>query len=315
MSTSEMDGVRSFAASTSVVEESAQPVEGNMQDTLESVLRNSVIEPSVGMKFDSLLEVTEFYKNYAYSKGFATMIRNSRKNKGFIETFYINLKCNKEGTYSSSVDDTSKKRSTIKNSCETGIKASMDSTDRKLRILGFIENHNHDLSSSKSRHFAAFRHISMDTRRRLLINDNIGVRVNNSIKSSIVEAGGYENVTYNQKDVCNFLNKERRLKCREGDGQALHDYFVRMQGKNSNFYHALDLDDELRVWKVFWVDVRSRAAYESFRDVIIFDITYLTNKYDMPFALFIGINHYGKSIIFGCELLSGEDTEFVCLGI
>ena len=82
-----------------------------------------------------------------------------------------------------------------------------------------------------------------------------------------------------------------------------------MQGKNSNFYHALDLDDELRVQNVFWVDARSRAAYESFHDVIIFDTTYLTNKYDMPFAPFIGINHHGESIIFGCGLLSGEDTD------
>ena len=133
-----------------------------------------------------------------------------------------------------------------------------------------------------------------------MINDNAGVRVNSSIKSSIVEAGGYENVTYNQKDVRNFLDKERRLKCREGDEQALHDYFVRMQGKNSNFYYVLDLNDELRVRNGFWVDARSRAAYESFHDVIIFDTTYLTNKYDMPFALFIGINHHGESIMLGC---------------
>uniref|UniRef100_A0A2N9ITP6 FAR1 domain-containing protein n=1 Tax=Fagus sylvatica TaxID=28930 RepID=A0A2N9ITP6_FAGSY len=202
-----------------------------MQDTPESV-RNSVIEPRVGMEFDSLLQVIEFYKNYAYSKGFATMTRSSRKNKGFTETSYINLKCNQEGRYSSLVDDASKKRSTIKNSCEAGIKASMDITDRKWRILSFIENHNHDLSPSKSRHFAAFRHISTETKRRLLINDNAGVRVNNSIKSFIVEAGGYENVTYNQKDVRNFLDKERRLKCKEGDGQVLHDYFVRMQVRN-----------------------------------------------------------------------------------
>ena len=147
----------------------------------------------------------------------------------------------------------------------------------------------------------------MDTRKRLLINDNAGVRINSSIKSSIVEAEGYENVTYNQKDVRNFLDKERRLKCREGDRQALHDYFVRMQDKNSNFYHALDLDDKLRVRNVFWVHVRSRAAYESFHDVITFDTTYLTNKYDMPFAPSIGINYHGESIILGCGLLSGED--------
>ena len=71
----------------------------------------------------------------------------------------------------------------------------------------------------------------------------------------------------------------------------------------------MDLDDELRVRNVFWVDARSRAAYESFHDVITFNTTYLTNKYDMSFALFIGINHYGESIILGCELLSGEDTD------
>ena len=91
----------------------------------------------------------------------------------------------------------------------------------------------------------------------------------------------------------------------------MHDYFVRMQGKNSNFYHALDLDDELRVRNVFWVNARSRAAYESFHDVIIFDTTYLTNKYDMPFAPFIGINHHGEFIILGCGLLSGEDMDYL----
>ena len=79
-----------------------------------------MIEPTVKMEFGSLLEVIEFYKKYAYSKGFVTMIRNSMGNKGFTETSYINLKCNREGTYNSSVDDTSKKRSTIKNSCEAG---------------------------------------------------------------------------------------------------------------------------------------------------------------------------------------------------
>ena len=279
-----------------------------MQDTPESV-RNSVIEPRVGMEFDSLQQVIEFYKNYAYSKGFATMTRSSRKNKSFTETSYINLKCNRGRRYSSLIDDTSKKKSTIKNSCEVRIKALMDITDQKWKILSFIENQNHDLSPSKFRHFVAFRHISTDTKRRLLINDNAGVKVNNSIKSSIVEAGGYENMTYNQKDVRNFLDKERRLKCREGDGQALHDYFVRMQGKNSNFYHALDLDNELRVRNVFWVDTRSRAEYESFHDVITFDTTYLTNKYDMPFTPFIGINHHGEFIILGCGLLSSEDTD------
>jgi hypothetical protein len=45
--------------------------------------------------------------------------------------------------------------------------------------------------------------------------------------------------------------------------------------------------------------------------VIIFDTIYLTNKYDMPFTHFIGINHHGESIILGCGLLSGEDMDYL----
>ena len=39
-----------------------------------------------------------------------------------------------------------------------------------------------------------------------------------------------------------------------------------------------------------------------------FDTTYLTNKYDMPFAPFVGVNHHGQSILLGCGLVSNEDT-------
>ncbi len=66
MNTSEMDGVSSFVASASVVENLPQPVKGNMQDTPKSVLRNLVSEPTVGIEFDPLPEVKEFYKKYAY---------------------------------------------------------------------------------------------------------------------------------------------------------------------------------------------------------------------------------------------------------
>ena len=49
-----MDGVRSFGASNSFVEDLPQPVEGNMQEDTPESVRNSVIEPRVGIEFDSL---------------------------------------------------------------------------------------------------------------------------------------------------------------------------------------------------------------------------------------------------------------------
>ncbi|KAH9770971.1 putative lysophospholipase BODYGUARD 4 [Citrus sinensis] len=64
-----------------------------------------------------------------------------------------------------------------------------------------------------------------------------------------------------------------------------------------------------RLKNVFWADRRSRAAYKYFGDVVTFDTTYLTNKYDMSFAPFVGVNHHGQSILLGCGLISHEDTE------
>ncbi|XP_056690054.1 protein FAR1-RELATED SEQUENCE 5-like [Spinacia oleracea] len=58
-----------------------------------------------------------------------------------------------------------------------------------------------------------------------------------------------------------------------------------------------------------WVDARSRAAYQYFGDVVCFDSTYLTNKYDLPFSNFVGVNHHGQTILLGCALLSHENAE------
>ena len=60
---------------------------------------------------------------------------------------------------------------------------------------------------------------------------------------------------------------------------------------------------------VLWVDGKSREAYKEFDEVVTFDITYLTNKYDALFAPFVGVNYHGQSILLGCWLISKEDRE------
>jgi hypothetical protein len=82
-----------------------------------------------------------------------------------------------------------------------------------------------------------------------------------------------------------------------------------MQAINNDFYFAIDFDDDCRLKNVFWADARSRASYEDFGDVVTFDTTYLTNRYEMPFAPFVGVNHHGQSILFGAALISSEDTK------
>ncbi|XP_024634327.2 protein FAR-RED IMPAIRED RESPONSE 1 [Medicago truncatula] len=146
-------------------------------------------------------------------------------------------------------------------------------------------------------------------KRRLELNDQAGINVSRNFRSLVGEANGYENLTFGEKDCRNHIDKVRRLRLGTGDAEAIQKYFVRMQKQNSQFYYVMDVDDESRLRNVFWADARCRAAYEYFGEVISFDTTYLTNKYDMPFAPFVGVNHHGQSMLLGCALLSNENTE------
>jgi len=82
-----------------------------------------------------------------------------------------------------------------------------------------------------------------------------------------------------------------------------------MRELNSQFYFDIDLDDDNRIPHVFWVNARSRATWDNFGDILCFDTTYLSNKYDMPFAPFFGVNNHGQSVLLECGLLSSDHTD------
>ncbi|XP_042962396.1 protein FAR1-RELATED SEQUENCE 5-like [Carya illinoinensis] len=131
--------------------------------------------------------------------------------------------------------------------------------------------HNHGLSPKKSRFFRCNREVSDAVKRVLDTNDQAGIRANKSYGSLVVGVGGFENLPFLEKDCRNYIDKARHLR--------------------------LDADP------------RSRAAYQYFGDVVTFDTTYLTNRYGIPFAPFVGVNHHGQSILLGSRLVSSEDTE------
>ncbi|XP_042982391.1 protein FAR1-RELATED SEQUENCE 5-like isoform X1 [Carya illinoinensis] len=132
--------------------------------------------------------------------------------------------------------------------------------------------------------------------------------MNKSFGSLVVGVGGFENLPFLEKDCRNYIDKARHLRLGAGGAGALREYFERMQYKNPGFFASMDLDDDGRLKNVFWADPRSRAAYDSFGDVVTFDTTYLTNRYGMPFAPFVGVNHHGQSTLLGAGLISTEDT-------
>jgi hypothetical protein len=94
---------------------------------------------------------------------------------------------------------------------------------------------------------------------------------------------------------------------RDGDLAEVERYFEGIQEKDPDFYFCRELDAEDRVQNIFWVDGPACKAYaEAYHDCVSFDSTYLTNKYNMPFAPFIRVNRHGQSIMLGCGFVRQE---------
>ncbi|XP_014501308.1 protein FAR1-RELATED SEQUENCE 5-like [Vigna radiata var. radiata] len=275
---------------------------GNSPEPNESCLDN---EPKIHMCFDSMEEAKKFYTNYAITCGFAVRTRSSKKNKEN-NVYYLRLVCSREGKYVSSIKPEVKTLASQTNKCPASI--TIGKKDNKWFIKSVELHHSHDLCPNTSKLIAGNRKLSMQAKHTLQVNDDAGVRINKSFLSIVSDVGGFENMEFVERDAKNYVVQHRKSLCKDNDGQALLKHFSSMKALNNDFFYDIALDEGNRICSVLWADARSRAAFEEFGDVVSFDTTYLTNKYDMPFAPFVGVNHHGHSILLGCGFLSSEDT-------
>lgn len=50
-------------------------------------------------------------------------------------------------------------------------------------------------------------------------------------------------------------------------------------------------------------------SHQYFGDVISIDTTFLSEVYDLPLVLFVGMNHHGQLVLLGCGLISSETIQ------
>ncbi|KAI9182833.1 hypothetical protein LWI28_029270 [Acer negundo] len=262
-------------------------------------------EPKKGMEFNSRGDLLSYYKSYGKKCGFGVMTKRTERGEDQIVR-YVTLACYRGGKARNRTLSVAK-RLTGKTKCKAKINALR--CDEKLRLTMVHNIHNHGLSPKKSRFFRCNREVSNAVKRVLDTNDMAGVRMNKSFGYLVVDAGGFENLSFLEKDCRNYIDKARHLRLGASGACALREYFLRMQYKNPGFFALMDLDNDRRLKNVFWTDPRSKAAYQYFGDVVTFDTTYLTNRYGMPFVPFVGVNHHGQSILLRVGLISSEDTK------
>ncbi|XP_031104698.1 protein FAR1-RELATED SEQUENCE 5-like [Ipomoea triloba] len=90
--------------------------------------------------------------------------------------------------------------------------------------------------------------------------------------------------------------------------------FKEIVGEYSNvgattFWFEYDVDEGDKLSRVFFADAVSRKNFSLFGDVVSFDGTYRTNKYNLVFVPFTSIDNHKRCITFGYGLLTKEDID------
>ncbi|KAK1375631.1 hypothetical protein POM88_031824 [Heracleum sosnowskyi] len=135
-------------------------------------------------------------------------------------------------------------------------------------------------------------------------NVNIGTSKSFFFMKELV--GGYANVGATMRAFRNF-RRDLKEYVGEPDAQMIIEKFNAKKESCESFYFAYELDKEEHLTKLFWADSVARRNYELYGDAVSFDATFDTNKYNMVFCPFTGIDKHEKCVTFGFALLSKED--------
>ncbi|XP_016649080.1 PREDICTED: protein FAR1-RELATED SEQUENCE 5-like [Prunus mume] len=320
----EAKGVDSFVAlgdegyEHSVAEEVEAPVvlddgkEGYVDFDLSQYIGGGVVEPTLGMEFTSEDDARNFYNAYAKQTGFSIRVNSyyrSKKDNSIISREFC---CSKEGfrreRHAKKDSGEDAKRRRARALTREGCKALMTVRRRdcgRWYVAKLEKNHNHELVTPAMRHF--LRSHKQDFGPEKSCSNSFsspGLSLDAPV-DVLTDCSSFGKMEFAVQSNVNYIGRGR-LSTFGIDAQSLLGFFKIMQANDPAFYYAIQVDEEERLSSVFWVDTRSRIAYNCFSDVVAFDTTYQVNQYKMPFATFTGVNHHKHSVLFGCALLADE---------
>ncbi|XP_020266583.1 protein FAR1-RELATED SEQUENCE 5-like [Asparagus officinalis] len=275
-------------------------------------------KPCLGMKFNSHEEAYDYYNSYALMMGFGirkSSVNYSQKDKQVLNRKFV---CDKEGYRSNKDKRDIGKNINHRRETRVGCKAMMRiklMEDKTWQVIGFIEDHtNHMLSSpDKAKMHKSHQQFHRSKMCKKMIQCFQEEGITPSTISRVINAtSGREDESVTPQQCIDYMKTQRHNNI-GNECIFVIQHFQRKAANDADFYFALEVDCTGQMRSVFWADGKSRATYLKFNDVIVFDVTYKTNKFSLPFAPFTGVNHHRQSTLFGCALADEQEETFVWL--
>ncbi|KAL4574102.1 hypothetical protein LXL04_020926 [Taraxacum kok-saghyz] len=256
-------------------------------------------ESMLGKVFDTPDDAYKFYNDYSFLHGFGIRKDDTIKNPTTNEAYRKIYVCNKEGfkrlEKNDSVGNEKKRRRDVRTGCQAMVRITRQK-DGKWMVDSFNDTHNHDLIMTPTK---VMKHRSHSKFHRTIECKSLMVELNQAglrpcqIKKAVNAMKPTNEADVTSKQCADVLSEQRKQhRGREFCGLIKH--FQEKALLDNDQYFIVDLCSDGYPRNIFWADGRSKDAYTKFGDVVVFDVTYMTNKFKFPFATFVGVNHHGK---------------------
>ncbi|XP_074277443.1 protein FAR1-RELATED SEQUENCE 5-like [Silene latifolia] len=303
----------------------------------EEWIRNVATQftPRIGQSFATLDECIEFYETYADACGFEPRKSSTKRFRGSGDIKTKLIVYNREGFRGTQPkvlpsNDEEEKRIKPYDPKKTkitriGCKAKIlfrfvlkeiDQVKVPLFVVDqFHAAHNHLLCPLKYKEFQnKSRHLNLHQKQTIIDNCKVNIGPTTTFRSYKEYVDGYQNVGACLTDFKNF---GREVKCFIGqrDAQMFINQLEVLSETRPGFYFAYEVDANKCLVRVIWADAEARRNYSLYGEVMTFDPTYSTNRYDMKFCPFIGVDHHKKSVTtFSCFTFGWENDQSISLG-
>ncbi|XP_074282682.1 protein FAR1-RELATED SEQUENCE 5-like [Silene latifolia] len=247
-------------------------------------------KPKVGQVFEILESAELFYKKYCTIYGFTPRLATTKRIKGneLPNNFALrNVVCNRQ--------DISRVRPITKIDCRALVQFKYQENGT-YNVTRFDEAHNHPLASPESTILLKGNRKMTEVQKQFVTKVKVlklgGVKAYRGWKEL---CGGYDNIGATEIDFKNFV---RDIKTYIGnfDVQMFVENLIGKKGTCSSFYFDFIVDENKCLAVVFWADPICIKNYMMFGEVLSADATYGTNKYDMVFVPFTGVDHHKRCI-------------------
>jgi len=193
--------------------------------------------------------------------------------------------------------------------CEASIRAKVNE-DGQFKIVSHVLHHNHPLTRQSLNYLhRCQRQMTSPKKQAIEAMTSCGLTPIDSYRYMTTEAGGEDLIGHTKKDHFNCCYKLKMKPLSGKDSQTVVDRLQEQVSSDPEFFFRVRLNEEGKVCCLFWRDSMMLEDYKIYGDVMVFDTTYRTNRYNLICAPFVGINNHWKNTMFACAFIGDERIE------